>query len=80
MPKFDRQCPMCNGAGEYTEIIDPEIGGPSYQCGFCGGTGRMTRKRLFYQALGWLSADKRAKKRRMFLSSVDVIAEKGGGR
>lgn len=32
-------CPMCHGEGGYTEVIDPELGGPWEPCGLCKGTG-----------------------------------------
>lgn len=35
-------CQECHGEGGYTEIIDYEIGGPHYECGWCEGTGYVT--------------------------------------
>jgi len=36
-------CQECGGAGEYHEIISSELGGPWYDCGWCEGTGKVTR-------------------------------------
>ena len=55
------QCPSCHGEGGYTELILDDGSGPFYDCGFCGGTGDVTR-RIFYQILGYLSSIKRQSK------------------
>lgn len=55
-------CPACKGAGGETEIIDPEIGGPWYDCGFCKGEGVFTKKKDFYMTLGYVSWFKRTKR------------------
>jgi len=34
-------CPICHGDGGWTEVIDPEIGGPYYHCEWCKRTGRL---------------------------------------
>ena len=36
-------CQDCGGAGGYTETIDPWLGGPWVPCGWCEGTGLVTR-------------------------------------
>ena len=33
------KCPICEGKGGWTEIIDPEIGGPYFRCWTCNQTG-----------------------------------------
>lgn len=35
-------CQECSGIGNYTEIVDIELGGPTYECGWCEGTGLIT--------------------------------------
>lgn len=57
------QCPMCNGYGSYIEPVLDYGDGPRYDCGYCKGKGRMKKGKLFYQCLGWLSAEKRAKRK-----------------
>ena len=52
-------CMECRGEGGFREIIDPEIGGPWFDCGWCEGTGYMTPK-----ARGiWLTLKKQEKHR-----------------
>jgi len=51
-----RQCPDCHGRGGYIDII-ADGQGPLEPCGFCKGTGQIRSKRLFYQILGWRSAE-----------------------
>jgi len=53
-------CQDCGGSGGYEETIDPWLGGPWYDCGFCEGTGKTTRwlKGLW---LRWKRDEKRAK-------------------
>lgn len=36
-------CQECRGSGEYHEIISMELGGPWFPCGWCEGTGKVTR-------------------------------------
>ena len=57
------QCPYCHGYGSFTEVILDDGTGPSYNCGFCKGKGTMKKNKLYYQCLGWLSAEKRHKKK-----------------
>lgn len=57
------QCPMCRGNGGYTEAVLDDGSGPFYDCGYCIGEGVMNKDKLFYQCLGWLSAEKRLKKK-----------------
>ncbi len=62
------QCPMCGGmGGEKTPILD-DGSGPWEECGYCGSTGRMKKSKLYYQCLGWLSADKRGRLKRLMSS------------
>ena len=35
-------CQACRGQGGEREIIDPEIGGPWFECGWCEGLGFVT--------------------------------------
>lgn len=35
-------CQECHGEGGWTDVIDPELGGPYYECGYCEGTGYVT--------------------------------------
>ena len=35
-------CQECRGLSGYIEIIDSELGGPWYPCGWCRGTGFVT--------------------------------------
>lgn len=55
------QCPMCHGNGGYTDVILDDGTGPFENCGYCKGKGEMPRNKLYYQCLGWLSANKRFK-------------------
>ncbi len=55
-------CPWCGGGGGFTEVILDDGTGPWEQCGFCNGTGFMKKNKLYYQCLGWMSAEKRRKK------------------
>jgi hypothetical protein len=55
-------CQECGGMGGYTEVIDRELGGPWYDCGFCEGTGRTTRH-LRGLWLRWKQAEAKAKRR-----------------
>ena len=53
------KCPMCGGNGGYIEpVLDYGIG-PFERCGYCKGKGEMFKNKLYYQCLGWLSAQKR---------------------
>lgn len=36
-------CQACGGRGGEVDVIDPEIGGPWEPCGWCEGTGFVTR-------------------------------------
>lgn len=36
-------CQDCRGAGGYEETISWELGGPWMTCGWCEGTGKVTR-------------------------------------
>ena len=56
-------CQDCGGAGGYKETIDPWLGGPWYECGFCYGTGKTTRW-LRGQWLRWKRDEKRSSGRR----------------
>ena len=40
-------CPCCDGEGGWTDIVDPELGGPYYPCDYCHEEGRVT-------LYGWL--------------------------
>jgi DnaJ-class molecular chaperone len=62
MKKFNKQCPWCHGAGGYIEPVLDFGQGPWEPCGFCKGIGQIKNKKLFYQALGWLSGIKRKRK------------------
>jgi len=41
MPKINLciTCPMCDGEGGWTEVVDPYIGGPYLPCEMCGEKG-----------------------------------------
>ena len=56
------QCPACNGRGGYVDVIC-EGRGPFEPCGFCKGTGELTR-RTFYRVLGYESWWRRREKQR----------------
>jgi len=58
-----RQCPWCRGEGGFIDII-VDGQGPREECGICLGTGELRSKKLYYQALGWLSNIARLKKRK----------------
>lgn len=34
-------CPHCEGKGGWTEVIDRELGGPHYDCGYCDTNGHV---------------------------------------
>ena len=53
-------CQECRGEGGWKEIIDPEIGGPWFDCGWCEGTGFMTPFNRGY----WLRYKKQEKDKR----------------
>jgi len=55
-------CQDCGGRGGYTETIDPWIGGPHYDCGWCEGTGRTT-KHLRGLWLRWRKQEKAASRK-----------------
>jgi len=57
------QCPMCHGYGGEIEPILDDGSGPFYDCGFCKGSGKMEKGKLFYQCLGWLSASAKLNKK-----------------
>ena len=57
------QCPWCHGRGGHVDVI-VDGQGPLETCGFCMGAGEIKSKRLFYQALGYLSGLKRAERRK----------------
>lgn len=48
------QCPSCNGSGGYVDVICDDGTRPKEECGFCKGTGELTRK-MFYKTLGYES-------------------------
>ena len=54
-------CPMCEGIGYTVEPILDDGSGPKEYCGYCKGTGKMNKTKLYYQCLGWLSAAKRSR-------------------
>ena len=57
--RFDRQCPDCHGMGGSVDIIcDGQ--GPFETCGWCQGEGRITKKRLYFECLGYISGYKRS--------------------
>jgi len=58
-----RQCPWCRGEGGFIDII-VDGQGPREECAMCLGKGELRSKKLYYQALGWLSGIARAKKRK----------------
>ena len=60
-----RQCPWCRGEGGFIDII-VDGQGPREGCGICLGKGELRSKKLYYQALGWLSGIARTKKRKPF--------------
>jgi hypothetical protein len=35
-------CQECGGMGGWTEVVNPEIGGPWFECGYCEGLGYVT--------------------------------------
>ena len=72
-----RRCPWCHGEGGWVDII-ADGQGPKEICGFCNGTGEIRNKRLFYQALGWLSGLKRAKKEDHCVIQRAEYLRKGG--
>jgi len=41
MPKINLHitCPMCDGEGGWTEVVDPWISGPYYPCEMCSEKG-----------------------------------------
>lgn len=51
-------CQECGGSGGWREIIDPEIGGPWFDCGCCRGTGLVTAWDRA-QWLRWKAQEKR---------------------
>lgn len=51
-------CQDCGGRGGYEETIDPWLGGPWYDCGFCEGTG-LTTHHLRGLWLRWKRDEKR---------------------
>jgi hypothetical protein len=56
--KHQLPCLACRGAGGEYNIIDPEIGGPWEECGWCEGTGLMSPHRRG----AYLTECKRAKR------------------
>ena len=56
-------CPFCRGAGGYREIIDPEIGGPWYDCELCEGLG-ITTPKLWGFGMKCQREERAAKRRR----------------
>lgn len=57
-------CPMCGGIGYTIEPILDDGSGPKEYCGYCKGNGKMNKDKLYYQCLGWLSAEKRNKRKK----------------
>ena len=49
-------CQECGGAGEYTEVVDPWLGGPTFQCGWCCGGGYVLPRERGY----WLRFKRQA--------------------
>ncbi len=54
-------CPWCGGGGGFIEVILDDGTGPWERCGFCQGTGKMPKTKLYYQCLGLMSSLKRSK-------------------
>ena len=57
-------------------IVDGQ--GPKEICGFCEGEGLIWDKHRFYQALGYLSGLKRAKKKDLSVIQRTEYLRKGG--
>jgi len=43
-PLFSFVCPLCEGYGGWTEVVDYYIGGPYYDCTYCKTKGWVTCK------------------------------------
>ena len=56
-------CPFCRGAGGHREIIDPEIGGPWFECSLCEGLGITSPQRWGF-AMRTLRDEKRQRSNR----------------
>jgi len=51
------KCPICEGEGGWTEIVDTYLGGPHETCGYCEGVGKISPWRWFdYQYAIWLDS------------------------
>jgi hypothetical protein len=48
-------CPYCKGEGGERDIIDFEIGGPWYPCGFCNGGYMNPLKKIYWKYQEWFS-------------------------
>ena len=58
-------CPACQGNGGEIEIITDDGQGPWYECGFCKGTGKISRilhPRIYHWAVSAYEQDKKLKK------------------
>ena len=61
MKQWKRICPSCHGSGGEVDVILEDGTGPWEECGFCKGKGIITKERLYYQALCWLSVEAKAR-------------------
>ncbi len=56
-------CQECGGSGGYKEVVCDDGTGPWYDCGFCEGTGYVTRW-MRGQWLRWKALERKLKKER----------------
>ena len=64
---FNKQCPSCHGVGYTVDPILDDGTGPKEYCEYCGGSGAIQNKKLYYTCLGHLSGYARYKKARIRL-------------